>query len=185
MSSSISISPELSAEMPSSASEQHIPQDGYPAISAFAILTPRTVAPTVAKATFIPGRTFGAPQTQSTTSLPVSIFNRCSLFEFGCASTDAIFATMTPLTSAPISITSSTSAVERVKRRIRARRSSPERSTKSPIQFIESSMAFFLPYSLTNCDSAESEPPLKSRMSLTPNFIIASRVSPSPNANPV
>ena len=172
--------------MPSSASEQHIPKEGYPAISACPILLPRTTAPTVAKATFIPARTFGAPQTQSTVSFPVLIFNRCSFDDDGCAATDAISATITPLTSAPISITSSTSAVERVKRWISARLSRPERSTKSPIQFIESSIAFSSSfYSLTNCDSAASEPPLKSRMSLTPNFIIASRVSPSPKAKPV
>ena len=83
-SSVISIMPELSSEMPISASEQHIPYDIMPASGRGAISISPSLAPTFAKAVFIPSLTFFAPHTTSVSSLsPMSTFSRCSFLESG------------------------------------------------------------------------------------------------------
>ena len=104
--------------MPISASEQHIPFDINPASGLGAIWISPILAPTFAKAVFIPTRTFGAPHTTSvSSSSPASTFNRCSFLDSGWFSTDLISATTTPLKSEPLKkISFSTSAVEREKR---------------------------------------------------------------------
>ena len=76
-SSVISIIPELSSEIPISASLQHIPFEVKPASGRGVIVISPIFAPTCAKAVFIPTLTLGAPQTTSVSSLlPASTFKR-------------------------------------------------------------------------------------------------------------
>ena len=106
--------------------------------------------------------------------------------ELGWASTERILPATTSRRSSPLWKMSSTSAVERVKRWMRDSRSRPDKSTKSPIQFIEIYIAVFpLLYSCLNWLRAFKLPLFKSRISLMPYFIMARRVRPRPKAKPV
>ena len=71
--------------IPISYKAHSIPFDSWPLIVPFLILkSPGSSAPTCATITFIPFLAFGAPQTMSSISLPISTLHRCKWSESGC-----------------------------------------------------------------------------------------------------
>ena len=88
---------------PSSSLEQSMPLDSIPRIFAFLILKgfassdSMITAPSLAKGTFKPARTFGAPHTTCTDSSPSETEHRLNLSALGCGSTDSTRPTIIPL----------------------------------------------------------------------------------------
>jgi hypothetical protein len=95
---SSSMIPEPSSPSPSSVAEQIMPQLSTPRIFDFLIWkSPGSCAPTRAKRTVRPARTFGAPQTTCTGSpVPSSTLHRLSRSASGCFSRSSTRATTTP-----------------------------------------------------------------------------------------
>ena len=101
--------PAWSEPIPSSSCAQIIPNDSTPRILDFLILkSPGRTVPIVAKSTFWPAATLGAPQTTVRSSpVPASTFVIWRWSESGCSTHSTTFATTTPARPPGISSCSS------------------------------------------------------------------------------
>ena len=106
-----SIMPSPSSLIPSSTKAHNMPFEGWPRNLAFLILkSPGSTAPTVATATLMPKRQFGAPHTiSSSSSPPTLILVTRSLSASGCCPHSTTSPTNTPLNFAAAGVTPSTS----------------------------------------------------------------------------
>ncbi len=103
--------PAWSSPSPSSRAEQSIPCDSTPRMADFLISIPLVgmIVPTLASATLMPARAFGAPQTTCSSPCAAFTLQTRSLSACGCFSASMISATTNGFSACDLSSTDSTS----------------------------------------------------------------------------